>query len=122
MMTHPSYKKMIDWRAAQAAIISNNTYDPQVIADGMDAINQKYKAYVFVKRAGYRYENFRIELQNSFEAGNDNFPDDIIEASRRLDTMLLKLKRRIQLHSFNNMAKLKVANIGKREAQRKKII
>jgi hypothetical protein len=96
MTDHPSYKKMIEWRAAQASMIKNSTYDPQVIVDGMDAINQKYKAYVFVKRAGFKYENFRIELQNSFEAGNDNFPDDIIEASRRLDNWRAPVTRQIK--------------------------
>jgi hypothetical protein len=85
MTDHPSYKKMVEWRAAQAAIVNKSTWDPQCIVDGMEAINQKYKAYVFVKRAGFKYENFRIELENSFEAGNDNFPDDVVEASRRLD-------------------------------------
>jgi hypothetical protein len=51
----------------------------------MNAATEKYKAYVFVKRAGFKYENFRIELKNSFDAGNDSFPDDVIEASRKLD-------------------------------------
>jgi hypothetical protein len=85
MTDPPSYKKIIEWRAVQAAMVLNASYDPQVVIDGMDVINQKYKAYVFAKRAGYKYENFCIELQNSFEAGHDNFLDDIVEASRRLD-------------------------------------
>jgi hypothetical protein len=86
MTDHPSYKKMIEWRAAQAAMVSKSTtWDPQIIVDGMDVINEKYKAYVYVKRAGWQYKNLRIELQNAFDAGNDNFPNDIIEANRRLD-------------------------------------
>jgi hypothetical protein len=39
---------------------------------------------VFVKRAGFKYENFRIKLKNAFDAGKDTFPDDVIKASRRL--------------------------------------
>jgi hypothetical protein len=85
MKDHPSYQKMIDWKTETTKIVAGKLGDIDKIASAMDAINQKYKAYVYVKRAGFKYENFRIELRNSFDAGNDNFPDDVTEASRRLD-------------------------------------
>jgi hypothetical protein len=53
MMDHPSYKKMTDWRTESIAILSGGTYDPIKIAEGMDVINQNYKACVYVKRAGF---------------------------------------------------------------------
>ena len=85
MTNHPSYQKLIGWRDAEAAIISKTTFVPQDITNGEDVINQKYKAYVYIKRASYKYENFRIELKNSFDAGNDNYPDNVTDACRRLD-------------------------------------
>jgi hypothetical protein len=85
MKDHPSYKKLIDWQTESATMLTGGKYDASKIADGMDVINDKYKSYVFIKRAGYKYENFRIELKNSFDAGKDTFPDNIVEASRRLD-------------------------------------
>jgi hypothetical protein len=74
----------------------------------MDAVNDKYKAYVFVKRAGFKYENFRIELKNAFNAGNDSFPDDIIDASRRLDNWTPPIIPRskdkaLQFHQSSNV-------------------
>jgi hypothetical protein len=61
MKDHPSYKKLIDWKAQSLIITSGkgDTYDAAKIADGIDVINDKYKAYVFVKRAGFKYENFQ---------------------------------------------------------------
>ena len=85
MKDHPSYKKLIDWKTESAIIASGGTFDAAKLADGMEVINDKYKAYVFVKRAGFKYENFRIDLKNDFDAGKDTFPDNIVEASRRLD-------------------------------------
>jgi hypothetical protein len=86
MEDHSSYKKLIDWRAESATILlSGGKYDAAKIADGIDVINDKYKAYVFVKRSGFKYENFRIDLKNDFDSGKDTFPDNIVEASRRLD-------------------------------------
>jgi hypothetical protein len=81
MKDHPSYKRLVDWRAT----LATSSPDLVKITDGMETCNDKYKAYVFVKRAGFKYENFRIDLKNAFDGGTDKFPDDVVEASRRLD-------------------------------------
>ena len=93
MKDHPSYLKLVDWRnetikmvAATVAGGTSYVFDSTKLSAGMKVLNDKYKAYVYVKRAGFKYENFRIELRNDFDAGKDNFPDDVIEASRRLDS------------------------------------
>ena len=62
MKDHPSYQILLDMRTESLIISSRGTFDAAKIADGIDVINNKYKAYVFVKRAGFKYENFRIEL------------------------------------------------------------
>lgn len=83
MTDHPSYKKLTDWKAT---LLLDGNVDLDKIAAGMKVINDKYKAYVYMKRAGFKYENFRIELRNSFDSGTDNFPDNVTEASRRLES------------------------------------
>ena len=88
MKDHPSYQKLVDWRNETIKIVAGGTsftYDATKLSDGMEVLNDKYKAYVFIKRAGFKYENFRIDLKNNFEAGKDSYPDNVIEASRRLD-------------------------------------
>jgi hypothetical protein len=82
MKDHSTYQKLINW---QTTLLSGGTGNINLIQDGTDAVNEKYKAYVFIKRAGFKYENFRIELKNASDAGNDSIPDDVIDASRRLD-------------------------------------
>ena len=81
MKDHPSYKKLMDWRNT----VLSSSPDQDKIDIGMDCCSDKYKAYVFIKRAGFKYENFRIDLKNAFDSGTDKFPDDTVEASRRLD-------------------------------------
>jgi hypothetical protein len=81
MKDHPSYQKLIDWKTT---LMSGGTADIDKTMTGMNIVNAKYKAYVYVKRAGFKYENFRLELKNSFDAGNDNYPDDVNEASQSL--------------------------------------
>jgi hypothetical protein len=55
------------------------------------------------EQAGFKYEKLKVELQNSFDAGNDNFPNDIIEANnRRLagqleSTCTLQSRKRFQM-------------------------
>jgi hypothetical protein len=63
MKEHPTYQKLIDWRTT---LMSGGTADINKNITGMNAVNAKYKAYVYVKRAGFKYDNFRIELKNSF--------------------------------------------------------
>ena len=89
MTDHPSYLKLVEWQSETMKMVAsgtNYTFDVTKLSAGMKVLNDKYKAYVFVKRAGFKYENFRIELRNAFDAGKDNFPDNITEASRRLDS------------------------------------
>ncbi|OEU10337.1 hypothetical protein FRACYDRAFT_247347 [Fragilariopsis cylindrus CCMP1102] len=87
MKDHPSYMKLVDWRdAPMVPSGSFAIYDVAKMSVGMKVLSDKYKAYVYVKRAGFKYENFRIELRNEFDAGKDNFPDNVTEASRRLDS------------------------------------
>ena len=52
---------------------------------GQGILNDMYKAYVFLKRAGFRLENFRIDLKNDFDTGTYKFPDDIVESYRWLE-------------------------------------
>ena len=85
MTSHPSYQKLVDWRSETVKAIAGHSYDVTKLSDGMEVINLKYKAYVFIKRAGFKYENFRIDLRNDFDSGKDSFPDNVVEASRRLD-------------------------------------
>ena len=83
MTDHPSYKKLVDWKNT---LMMGGSKDIDKIQAGIDVLNDKYKAYVYVKRAGFKYENFRIELRNAFDAGKDNFPENVTEASRRLES------------------------------------
>ena len=71
------YKILKLWTATDA--------DKEDIKLGKGILNDRYKGYVFLKRAGFRFENFRINLKNNFDASTDNYPDDIIEACRRLE-------------------------------------
>ena len=89
MTDHPSYLKLVEWESGTIKMVASGTsytFDVTKLSAGMKVLNDKYKSYVFVKRAGFKYENFRIELRNAFDAGKDNFPDNITEASRRLDS------------------------------------
>ena len=45
---------------------------------GQGLLNEMYNAYLFLKRAGFQFENFRIDLKNDFDAGTDKYPDDIV--------------------------------------------
>ena len=89
MTDHPSYLKLVEWESETMRMVASGTsytFDVTKLSAGMKVMNDKYKSYVFVKRAGFKYENFRIDLRNAFDAGKDNFPDNITEASRRLDS------------------------------------
>ncbi|OEU17119.1 hypothetical protein FRACYDRAFT_237529 [Fragilariopsis cylindrus CCMP1102] len=113
MTNHPSYQKLMNWRKETIKIVADATYvyDTTKISEGMEVINLKYKAYVFIKRAGFKYENFRIDLKNEFDAGKDSFPDNVVEASRRLDNWkpmyvpTRKVTDAVQYHQSDNNAK-----------------
>ena len=40
---------------------------------------------MFLKRAGFRFKNFRIDFKNEFDASTDKYPDDIVESCFRLE-------------------------------------
>ena len=77
MQNSSSYKILKLWSTTMA------TTDEIKLGQGI--LNDRYKAYVFLKRAGFRFENFRIDLKNDFDAGTDKYPDDIVESCRRLE-------------------------------------
>jgi hypothetical protein len=81
MKDHESYKKLIAWKTT---LMTGGTADIDKISVGIEVVSEKYKAYVYVKRAGFKYENFRIDMKNAFDAGNDHFPGNVNEAYRRL--------------------------------------
>jgi hypothetical protein len=109
MKDHPSYKKLLDWKNT----LLSSSPDQVKIDDGTTCMSDKYKAYVFIKRAGFRYENFCIDLKNAFDTGTDKFPDDIVEARDVLITGVHntfqeeRMKRKIRLYNFINKEMIK---------------
>ena len=74
MENSSSYKILKLWITTTAT-----TYEIKL---GQGILNDRYEVYVFLERAGFRFENFRIDLKNDFDAGTDKYPDDIVESCR----------------------------------------
>ena len=70
---------------------------------GQEMVNDRYKAYVFLKQAGFQFENFRNDLKNDFDAGTNKYPDDVVESCRRLENWrpMYIPKSRNDTKSFN---------------------
>jgi hypothetical protein len=48
--------------------------------------HERYLAFVFMKRAGYRYEELRIKLENDWSAGVNTYPEMVDDVYTRLET------------------------------------
>jgi hypothetical protein len=48
--------------------------------------HERYLAFVFMKRAGYKYEELRIKLENDWSAGINTYPETVDDVYTRLET------------------------------------
>ena len=48
--------------------------------------NERMLAFIFVKRAGYQYEELRIKMENDWNAGTNTYPITLNDAYARLET------------------------------------
>jgi hypothetical protein len=51
-----------------------------------ETAHERYLAFVFMKRAGYRYEELRIKLENDWSGNINTYPESVDEAYTRLET------------------------------------
>ena len=77
-ITHP-YAILETWKSAGWETLIE---DSRI---GMEYLNKKYKAYVFLRRSGTTYYEYRKKLENDYTEGHDNYADDVTETYQRLE-------------------------------------
>jgi hypothetical protein len=48
--------------------------------------HERYLAFVFLKRAGYRYEELQIKMESDWSAGVNTYPETVDDLYTRLET------------------------------------
>ena len=71
-ITHP-YAILEKWKSAGWETLTENS------CIGMEYLNKKYNAYVFLRRSGTKYYEYRKKLENDYTEGHDNYADDVTE-------------------------------------------
>jgi hypothetical protein len=57
-----------------------------IVARAKVTAHERYLAFVFLKRAGYKYEELRIKLENDWSSGVSSYPETVNDAYVRLET------------------------------------
>ena len=86
-----------------------------LVDQGKEVLVNRYKAYVYVKRAGTKYDEFRKGLINKWGDGDDKYPGTLVEAHRRLETYISLLPRADQRTSEEQQRGSNFVQDGERE-------
>jgi hypothetical protein len=88
-----NYYGMIDAQLAVKAEIDTAYRGDKRLKEDKDAIkrtretaHERYLAFVFMKRAGYRYEELRIKMENDWSGNMNTYPESVDDAYTRLET------------------------------------
>jgi len=73
------YKRLTAWRNA-----SRDKLDDTDIAVDKEALMQAFRSRVCVKRAGRRFDEFRIDAYNGYFVGSREYPFDMVETYRQM--------------------------------------